>query len=310
MYGPAECSDVIATYDASREEVNTLDIMPVGTPVHNAKAYVLDENYNLLPIGVPGEICAGGKGVSRGYLNRPDLTAASFVPNPFEPGRRIYKTGDLGKWLESGTLEFVGRVDNQVKIRGQRMELDEVETVVNQYPAVRQNVVVAKDYVPGDKRLVAYVIPDKETIFNADELRQYLKSKLPEYMVPSYIVEMETFPLTTNGKVNRRALPDPDWNETKDSKTYVAPRNPVEEILAGIWAEILRVDKVSLHDDFFQIGGHSLLATRLITRVCREFNIDIPLRSIFEQKTIAEQAVLVEATIIKEITQADSQPIA
>src|SRR6185503_6769087 len=258
MYGPAENSDVITTYNVSKEELYALDNMPVGPPIHNVKAYVLDGKYNLLPMGMPGEVCAAGRDVARGYLNRPDLTAASFVPNPFEQGQRMYKTGDVAKWLENGTLDFIGRVDHQVKIRGQRLELDEVQVVINDYPGVRQNVVVAREYAPGDKRLVAYVVADKESDFTVNGLRQHLKAKLPDHMVPGTIMEMDIFPLTTNGKVNRRALPAPDWGKASDAIAYVAPRSPVEEILAEFWAEVLRVEKVGVHDDFFQLGGHSL----------------------------------------------------
>ncbi|HEU4560998.1 MAG TPA: amino acid adenylation domain-containing protein, partial [Longimicrobium sp.] len=259
-------------------------------PIPNARAYVLDPAGEPLPVGIPGELCIGGAGVVSGYLGRPALTAERFVPDPFaaEPGARMYRTGDRARWRAEGKLEFVGRVDDQVKIRGFRIEPGEVEAAMAAYPGVREARVMMREDQPGDKRLVAYVVGSAET----DGLRAHLRQSLPEYMVPQAIVALDRLPLNPNGKVDRKALPVPEYAAGADR--YVAPRTPVEEVLAGIWAEVLRLERVGVEESFFDLGGHSLLATRVVSRVRELFGMELPLRALFEGPTVAELAGRVE----------------
>jgi acyl carrier protein len=231
----------------------------------------------------------GGVCLARGYLNRPDLTSEKFIANPFnhQPGARLYKTGDLVRYLSDGNIEYLGRIDNQVKIRGFRIELGEIETVLSQHPAIRETLVVVREDVPGDKRLVAYVIPKQEPALTISELRHFLQEKLPNYMMPSAFVSLESIPLTPNDKVDYRALPAPDYTKREREETFVAPRTPAEEALAGIWAEVLRLEQVGVHDNFFELGGHSLLATQVISRASKAFDVELPLRNVFEAPTVA-----------------------
>ncbi|MFB2835830.1 condensation domain-containing protein, partial [Floridanema evergladense] len=242
----------------------------------------------------PGELHIGGAGLARGYLNRPELTNEKFILHPFsnEPNARLYKTGDLARYLPDGNIEYLGRIDNQVKIRGFRIELGEIEAVLSQHPQAQGAVVMAREDIPGDKRLVAYITTETEATPTSDELRQYLKGKLPEYMVPSAIVFLETFPLTPNGKVDRRALPCPDFQSSQTDK-YAAPRTPIEEILTYLWGQILKLNQVGIHDNFFELGGHSLLATQLISRIRSHFQVELPLRSLFGAPTVAELAPII-----------------
>jgi acyl carrier protein len=250
--------------------------------------YLLDLNLQPVPVGVPGEVHIGGAGLARGYFNRPELTAEKFIPHPFsdEPGTRLYKTGDLAHYLLDGTIDFLGRIDNQVKIRGYRIELGEIEAVLGQHPAVQSPAVVMREDAPGDKQLVAYVVARPEGSFDAADVRKHLKQKLPEYMVPSAFVMLDSLPLTPNGKLDRKALPAPDQSRSEPEETFVAPRTPVEETLASIWGAVLKLDKAGIHDNFFDLGGHSLLATQLISRIRDTFKLDLPLRTLFEAPTI------------------------
>jgi acyl carrier protein len=253
--------------------------------------YLLDKYLNPVPIGVPGEIHIGGAGLARGYLNRPELTNQKFIPNPFsdEPGQRLYKTGDLARYLSDGNIEFLGRLDHQVKIRGFRIEQGEVESTLLQHPSVRETTVIAREDIPGDKRLVAYyVVPNPEQTPTIDGLRNFLKQKLPDYMVPSAFVLLDAVPLTPNGKVDRRALPTPDQSRPDQSVTFVAPRSPIEQQLADIWGEVLRLEQVGIHDNFFEFGGHSLLATQVISRLRQAFGVELPVRTLFEAPTVAD----------------------
>ncbi len=291
LYGPTE-DTTYSTYTLTcRNEPVT-----VGRPLANTQAYVLDPRGNPLPIGVPGELHLGGAGLARGYYGRPDLTAERFVPNPFAVSKnaRMYKTGDLCRWLADGNLEYVGRLDNQVKLRGYRIELGEIEAVLAKHAGVRQCLVMAREDEPGMKRLVAYVVPAGGERPSEDGLREHLKQSLPDFMIPSAFVMLEAFPLTPNGKVNRKALAPPEQKKTRDEE-YVAPRTPFEEAVAAIWAKVLRLERVSVHDDFFAIGGHSLLATQVISRIRQSLGYDLPLRTIFEASTVAELAKRVEA---------------
>mgnify|MGYP000248983309 CR=1 FL=1 len=303
-YGPTE-NTVVATWTPLRsDETNGRgpeSLPPIGRPVDNVRVYVLDGEGQPVPVGVPGELYVGGAGVARGYLNRPGLTAERFVPDPYTEergergerrgGRRLYRTGDLVKWLPDGRLDFLGRADNQVKIRGYRVELGEIEAVLGQQPAVGKALIVAcpvnGDGQPGDdQRLAAYVVPQDGQKVPADELRQFLQQRLPDHMLPSAFVSMDTLPVTPNGKVDRQALPAPEWGALSEA-AYVAPRNSIEEALVDIWAEVLNVQRVGVHDDFFALGGHSLLAAQVSTRIRDVLQVDLPIRRLFESSTVA-----------------------
>ncbi|WP_162052138.1 non-ribosomal peptide synthetase [Pontibacter pamirensis] len=282
-YGPTENTVVASSYTLPAAQLEGLP--PIGRPISNTTAYVLDKAGKLVPQGVAGELCIGGAQVARGYLNRADLTQEKFVQDPFSQneGVRLYKTGDLVRWLADGNLEYLGRIDDQVKVRGYRIELGEVESVLQQCVGVQQAVVIAKADASGNKRLIGYAVAeefDKEAILNE------MKRKLPEYMVPSIIVELQEVPLTANGKVNKKALPEVDASEVL-TNIFVAPRNETEEKLANIWQDLLQVERVGVEDNFFELGGHSLLATRFVSSVRREFNSELQIKDVFSNPTIA-----------------------
>lgn len=291
LYGPSE--DTTYSTFALRSSDGPATI---GRPIANTQIYLLNTHLDPVPIDVPGELYIGGAGLARGYLNRPELTAERFVPNPFsnKPGARLYKTGDLARYLTDGNIEFLRRIDHQVKIRGFRIELGEIEAVLGQHPTVQETVVVAREDTPGDKRIVAYVVTDQEPSPSVSELRRFLQEKLPDYMLPSAFVMLEALPLTPNGKIDRRALPAPDTSRRELEEGFVPPRTPTEKTLADIWAEILGLEKVGVYDDFFKLGGHSLLATRVISRLREAFRVDLPLRSLFEAPTLTSLAERIE----------------
>ncbi|CCH94319.1 McnC protein [Microcystis aeruginosa PCC 9432] len=304
-YGPTETS-VCATVEKWTDE--TLKVT-IGRPIANTQVYILDCHLQPVPIGVPGELHIGGMGLARGYLNRPELTQEKFIPNPFEKDEvipptplnkggnepsKLYKTGDLARYLPDGKIEYLGRIDNQVKIRGFRIELGEIEALLNQNQAVQSSCVIVREDNLGDKRLVAYVVLQPEINLTTNEIRQFLRAKLPDYMVPTAFVFLDTFPLTPNGKIDRRALPAPDLQNQGE---YIAPRNPIEEKIAQIWAEVLKLQRVSIEDNFFELGGHSLLATQVISRLQETFEIVLPLRYLFESPTIAQ----LSGVILKEL---------
>jgi amino acid adenylation domain-containing protein len=293
-YGPTETVVGCCIYRVPQGKHQSGSV-PIGRPIANTQLYILNQHLQPLPTGVPGELYIGGIGLAWGYLNHFELTAETFIPNPFShvPGTRMYKTGDLVQYLPDGNLEFLGRVDHQVKIRGYRIELEEIEAVLAQHPAIHSVVVLVREDEPGDQRLVAYVVPAQEVMLPINELRSFLSEKLPEYMVPSAFVLLKELPLTFNGKVNRRALPAPEQTRPKLAETFVAPRTSVEERLAEIWAGILRLERVGIHDNFFDLGGHSLLATQLISRLHDVFQVEPPLRLFFEAPTIADLAVMI-----------------
>ena len=286
MYGPTETTIWSALYQVSAAD----RAAPIGRPIANAQIYLLDRHLNPVPMGVIGELYIGGAGVARGYLNRPELTAEKFIPNPFheDPGARLYKTGDLARYLPSGNIEFLGRVDHQIKLRGHRIELGEIEAVLEQHPGVRDVVVVAHEYTPSDKRLIAYVVPRQGFAPTTGELHVFIKARLPDHMMPGAFVFLDMLPLTTNGKVDRRVLSLPDMSRSDLSVAFVAPRNPAEEVLAVIWSEVLRVDRVGVYDNFFVLGGHSLLAARVISQIRDALQVDVTLRTLFEKPTLAE----------------------
>jgi len=286
-YGPTECTVCTTMIECT----DSKEAPPIGRPLPNTQVYILDAQKQLVPIGVPGELYIGGVGVTRGYLNRPELTADRFIPNPFSngSGSRLYKTGDLVRYLPDGNLEFLGRIDHQVKIRGFRIELGEIEAVLRQNRAVQDAVVIGQEYGLNDKRLVAYVVPSQEQVFSTSELRRYLKQKLPDHMVPSAFVRLEALPLTPNDKVDRRALPMPDRTRSME-ETLAPPLTLFEEVLAGIWSEVLRLDSVGIHDNFFELGGHSLLAVRVLAQIEKTFGKNLPLATIFQSPTIQQLA--------------------
>ncbi|HEX2081445.1 MAG TPA: amino acid adenylation domain-containing protein, partial [Longimicrobium sp.] len=291
LYGPTETTVWSATHAVTGVEA----VVPIGRPIANTRVYVLDDGFRPQPVGVPGELYVAGAGVARGYLDRPELTAERFLPDPFtgEGGSRMYRTGDRARWRGDGALEYLGRLDEQVKIRGFRIEPGEVEVALMAHPQVRESAVVAREDATGDRHLVAYVVAEQGAAVEAAELRAHLVRRLPEYMVPSAFVALESLPLTPNGKLDRRALPAPEFASAEGR--YVAPRTPTEEVLAEIWAEVLRLERVGVTDSFFELGGHSLLATRVVSRVRQVFGVEVPLRALFEGPTVAELAGRVEA---------------
>jgi len=272
--------------------------LPIGRPLPNTRVYVLDRHLHPVPIGIPGELYIAGDSVARGYLDRPGLTAERFVPDPFgtEAGTRLYKTGDRGRYLADGNLEFLGRVDNQVKVRGYRVELGEIEAALAEHPAVRECAVLAREDTPDDRRLVAYVVPADAAVPRAGELRSFLQVRVPDHMVPSAFVLLDALPLTPNGKVDRRALPAPDQSRPDLAEAFVGPRTPVEQTIAAIWGELLKVERVGVHDNFFELGGHSLLAAQVIARIRAAFEMELELRALFESPTVAALAERVEET--------------
>ncbi len=295
-YGPTESTTFTCCYRIPRELDEDLSSIPIGRPIGNTQVYILDPYLNPVPIGVAGELHIGGDGLARGYLNRPELTAEKFIKHPFsnDPEARLYKTGDRARYLPDGNIEFLGRIDNQVKLRGYRIELGEIETVLNHNPAIKEAVVTVREDSPGDKRLIAYVVSHQQLSLTNSELKSYLREKIPEYMVPSAFVLMDAVPLTANGKVDRRALPAPDRSKSESGRGYTPPRTPVEELLAGIWGQVLNVERVGIYDNFFELGGHSLLATQVIARIEATCQAEIPLRLLFENPTVAGLAERIE----------------
>ncbi|MEM9905082.1 MAG: amino acid adenylation domain-containing protein [Cyanobacteria bacterium P01_D01_bin.44] len=320
-YGPTETTVGALTYaieyPRGSGEHPKSETVPIGRPLANVQVYVLDKQLQPVPMGIPGELYIGGSGLARGYFNRPELTRTRFIANPFiqevkgtkdEIGsslhsEQLYKTGDLVRYLSDGNLEFLGRLDNQVKVRGFRIELGEIEAVLRQHPGVRDIVVLAREDEPGDKRLVAYVVPHQRKVPGISDLQLFLRKKLPEFMVPSVFMLLKRLPLTANGKVDRQSLPLPDINRPDLEENFVAPRTPVEASLAGIWADVLRLERVGIHDNFFELGGHSLLVTQVVSRLRDAFEVDLSLSDFFEAPTVANVAVLVVQKMAGEVDE-------
>ena len=300
MYGITETTVHVTYRPLSMADVNSTASV-IGRPLPDLQVYLLDQYLQPVPVGVPGEMYVGGAGVAKGYLNRPELTTERFISSPFEHSNKLYKTGDLARYWPNGELEYLGRIDNQVKIRGFRIELGEIEALLASHPQIWETVVLVWDDTAGDKRLVAYIVPQPEITIIIDEIRQFLKAKLPDYMVPNAFVILEALPLTTNGKIDRRALPPPNLDI---SDKYVAPSTPIEEILVNIWSEVLKVEKVGINDNFFELGGHSLLATQLVAQIRDRLKIELPLRQLFNTATLAELAQGIE-----QLKQQQSAPI-
>ncbi|MEK5097378.1 amino acid adenylation domain-containing protein [Bacillus sp. FSL W8-0848] len=291
VYGPTE-STVYATYYAINEIDEEADTIPIGSPLANTTALIMDEHGRLLPIGVPGELCISGDGLSKGYLNREELTAEKFIPHPFIPGERLYKTGDLAKWLPDGNIEFIGRIDHQVKIRGFRIELGEIESQLQKHDAISDTIVTVREDGESRPYICAYITAKREIAIG--ELREWLRSKLPEYMIPAYFVKLDKLPLTKNGKVDRKALPEPDKTAASETE-YEAPRNETEEKLAFMWRDILHMDKPGINDPFTVMGGHSLNAMELIAKIKEELHVEVPLHQLFKLGTIKELSAFIEA---------------
>ena len=305
MYGITETT-VHVTY-RPLEAIDTENNRSViGQPIPDLQVYVLDASLQPVPIGVVGEIYVGGSGISQGYLNRPDLTEQRFIPNPFDrDGGLLYRSGDMARWLPNGDLEYLGRGDHQVKLRGFRIELGEIETLLLSHPAVSQAAALLRDDLE-DKRLVAYLVAGQDVTPSTQELRMYLKERLPDYMIPSAFVFMEKFPFTPNGKLDRAALPEPTNERQTETDDLERPRSMLENQLCLIWEQVLGVQPVGIHDNFFDLGGHSLLAVQIVSRIRSAFQIEIPLRSLFETQTVAGLASKISITNVIEQEDADS----
>ncbi|WP_230458631.1 non-ribosomal peptide synthetase [Microcystis aeruginosa] len=317
MYGITETTVHVTYRPLSMNDLNSTASV-IGRPISDLQVYLLDQHLQLVPVGVPGEMYVGGAGVTKGYLNRPELTTERFISSPFEKDEvipptplnkggnepsKLYKTGDLGRYLPDGNIEYLGRIDNQVKIRGFRIELGEIEALLASHPQIWETVVIVRDDATGDKRLVAYIVPQSEKTITINEIRQFLKAKLPDYMIPNAFVILDALPLTANGKIDRRALPPPE-SSSEASDKYAAPRNPIEDILVTVWSEVLKVEKVGINDNFFELGGHSLLATKLVAQIRDRLKVELPLRQLFNSATPAELAQGIE-----QLKQEKSAPI-
>ncbi|WP_414584329.1 amino acid adenylation domain-containing protein [Scytonema sp. PCC 10023] len=286
-YGPTEATVWSSVYNCQNHDLN--NPVPIGRPIANTQIYLLNSHLQPVPIGVSGEIYIGGLGVARGYLNRPELTTQKFIPNPFsdEPNARLYKTGDLARYLPDGNIEFLGRLDQQVKIRGYRIELTEIEAVLNQHSTVQSAIVVAQEDIHANRRLVAYIVPQKEQVPTVDALRSFLKNRLPEYMLPSVFVMLKALPLTPNGKVDRQALPVPDQERPNLEAVFVPPSTPIEVALAEIWSQVLGVEQVGIHDNFFKLGGDSLSSIQVLSRA-NDRGLSFSLQEFIQHPTIHE----------------------
>ncbi len=305
-YGPTETVVGCCVYEVSAQ-TSLSGSIPIGRPIANTQLYILDRYLQPVPIGVGGELHIGGAGLARGYLNRSELTAEKFIQNPYsdEPEARLYKTGDRARYLPDGNIEYLGRIDSQVKIRGYRIELGEIEETLRQHPAVRDAVAIARDDGSGNKRLVAYVVLDPDKLPSISNLRGYLQEKLPEYMVPSGFVTLESLPLTPNGKLDRHALPQ-KCDRVSEETAFTEPQTPTEKELAQIWMAVLELEKVGINESFFDIGGHSLMAIQLVSRVRMRFGVELPLYDFYAAPTIQNVAELVEEEIL---ANADSNQI-
>jgi amino acid adenylation domain-containing protein len=292
MYGPTETTiwSCIQRLHAGGGAV------PIGRPIGNTQVYVLDGELQPVPAGVPGELHIGGDGVALGYFNRPDLTAERFIASPFVAGATLYKTGDLCRFRGDGALEFLGRLDFQVKLRGYRIELGEIEAVLAQHPAVALAVTIVREDTPGDKRLVAYLVANPDLPLSEADLRAFASATLPGYMVPTAYVVLAAMPLTPNGKVDRKALPAPETGPAAES-IYVAPRDAIEEQVAAIWQGVLGRERVGVTDDFFDLGGHSLLATQVVARIAEALEVEIPLAAIFQERTLGGLSQMIQAVL-------------
>jgi acyl carrier protein len=292
-YGPTEATISATLYRMNSAQDDKLNKVPIGRPLGNSRVYILNDHGQLQPVGVAGEICIGGHSLAHGYLHQPDLTAEKFINDPYEPGRLIYRTGDLGKWLPDGNIVFIGRKDDQVKIRGHRIELGEITKVLEQYKDVEAAVVTAFKETGGDNTLVAYIVNGSH--IDISDLRNWLGIKLPHYMVPAHFIQLHALPLLPNGKLNKKALPAPE--ATGAATPYVAPRNEIEMQLAKLWQQVLGLEQVGVQHNFFELGGHSLNATRLVSQVQKEFGINVNIKDVFLNPTIETVGELIRARL-------------
>ncbi|HYT37486.1 MAG TPA: non-ribosomal peptide synthetase [Ktedonobacteraceae bacterium] len=301
-YGPTETT-VVATFGRVLPTVHPDGPPSIGRPIANTQIYILDEHLQQVPIGTPGELYIGGAGVGSGYLNRPELTADRFIPDPFsqEPGTRLYKTNDLARFLPDGQIAFMGRTDQQIKIRGYRIEPDEIASVLNRHPAVQTSLVVAREDTPDEKRLVAYIVLVRGAQVTANSLRETLAAYLPDYMVPSAFVQLEALPLTANGKVDRPALPTPDATNTIGDRAVTEPNTLIEQKLARIVAPLLGLEEVGVDENFFMLGGHSLLGAQVVVRVSETFGVQLALRKLFEAPSVRQLAAEIESLILAKV---------
>jgi len=308
LYGPSE-DTTYSTY--AYVEKGGSERPTIGRPIFNTQIYLLDRQKHPVPVGVPGEVFIGGEGLARGYLNRPELTSEKFIPNPFgdRPGKRIYRTGDLARYLPDGRLDFLGRIDYQAKIRGYRIEMGEIESVLEQHPAVRQAVVIVHETGDSDKRLVAYLTAERRHVLMPNELSDFLKERLPRYMLPYKFVQLNQFPLGANGKVNRRALTAPDRDSSEFARAFLLPRTDAERVLARIWSDVLGIVDIGVHDNFFELGGHSLLAVRILSGIRESCSVELPLHTLFEEPTIAGLARVIESTDKKKGRELQAPPM-
>jgi amino acid adenylation domain-containing protein len=299
-YGPTECA-VVATSGTIAPQESSDSLPSIGSPIDNVHIHILNEQLQPVPKDTAGEIFIGGMGVGRGYRNRPDLTAKRFITDPFRSGGLLYRTGDIGRVLSNGEIDFLGRVDDQVKIRGYRVELGEISAILNRDPSVQASVVTAREDNFGEKRLVAYVVPKAGSKPNEQSLRDSIRQRLPDYMEPSAFVWLEAMPLTPNGKIDRAALPPPDAQLGATDAEFVAPRNSTEEALAEIISDVLKVPRVSVHDDFFHLGAHSLLGAQIVAHVRNVFGADLKLLDVFDAPTVAQLSGRIEQALARKI---------
>ena len=301
-YGPTECT-VVATSGPVHSNASTDQLPPIGSAIANTEVYILDESGNQVPIGTAGELHIGGIGVARGYRNRPQLTAQRFIPNRFNEkvSERLFRTGDRASFLPDGRIAFLGRIDEQVKVRGFRVEPNEVTATLNVHPCIQQSVVVAREVGPSDARLIGYLVLAPESHLTLSALRAFLQARLPDYMVPAIFVRLEKLPLTPNGKVDRMSLPAPDESNTLREDAYAAPRTEMEKTVAGILERLLKLEHVDVEENFFSLGGHSLLGAQLIARLRDTFGIEMPLRVVFEAPTVAELSAEIKRLLVTKL---------
>jgi len=288
MYGPTETTVWSSTGGVEADD----ETISIGRPIANTQIYILDRHYQPLPVGLAGELYIAGAGLASGYSSRPELTAEKFVPNLFthEPGERLYKTGDLARYLGDGRIEFLGRIDHQVKVRGLRIELGEIEALLSEHQSVEEAVAVVREDVPGDKLLIAYLVPRHGWSEDGAEIEAYLRQKLPDYMIPTTFISLERLPLTSNGKVDRNRLPAADRGRKQRQSEYIQPKGELEQLIAGIWGRALNAEQVGREDNFFDLGGHSLLLAQVHGQLCQALAKDLPLVKMLEHPTVSSLA--------------------
>jgi len=302
-YGPTEATVCATLYDVIASQTPKRNA-PIGRAVQNMQIYLLDRGGQIVPFGVPGEIHIGGVGVAQGYLNRPNLTAERFIADPFNPKSqaRLYKTGDIARYLPDGNIQFIGRTDFQIKFRGYRIEPGEIEAALRQHPAVRDTAVIVREDEPNNQRLVGYIVPSENQTVDKHGLRRYLNQKLPPYMVPNVFVLLDALPLTPSDKVDRKRLPKPSTNDTMHgTDDYIAPRSPSEQIIAAIWADVFGLSQVSIEANFFDLGGDSILSIRVMMQLSQAFQIEFAPAALFEMPTVAALAGHIEDRLVAEI---------